>query len=131
MKAILRERGRLFSFYTLDQGPPKGDLSWDFLSAKGTEGYAKGFLALFQHIAAEGFEGIASDLSKCWEVDGIEFCEFRRPPWRLSYFVLHKRRILLTHPFRKKGDRQRKEYRKAVRLLRKFQEHEEWKDEGE
>jgi hypothetical protein len=37
----------------------------------------------------------------------------------------------LIHPFRKKGDKQPKEYRKAVKLLRKFEEHEEWKDQDE
>lgn len=131
MKAILRLSGSSFDFYTLDQGPPKEDQAWKFLEAKSSEGYAKGFLTLFRRIAAEGFHGIANEWSKCWEVNGVDFCEFKRPPWRLSYFVLHERRILLTHPFRKKGDKQSKEYRKAVKLLRKFEEHEEWKDRDE
>jgi hypothetical protein len=131
MKAILRLLGSSFDFYTLDQGNPRGDLAWEFLTAKSTEGYAKGFLILFRRIAAEGFDGIANELCKCWEVEGVDFCEFKRRPWRLSYFVLHERRILLTHPFRKKRDKQPKEYRKAVKLLRKFQEHEEWKDKDE
>ena len=85
----------------------------------------------FRRIADEGFDGIANELSKCWDVDGIVFCEFKRPPWRLSYFVLHERRILLVHAFLKKGHKQPKDYRKAVKLLRKFEEHEEWKDKYE
>jgi hypothetical protein len=131
MRANLVLRGDYFSIWTLDQEGTKGDEVKEFLSniSDSRNGaYAKGLWQRIEHIARNGLANLPEEIRDCWEVEGERFCELKKEPWRVSYFIFDGRRVLLATVFRKYGMKAKKEYRRAVKLFVEFRRDPHWEE---
>jgi hypothetical protein len=130
MRAKFMLQGKVFSVWTLDQEGSVGDEVKSFLKGfddvdKGN--YAKALLARIRYLSDNLAANLPSEIRDCWDEDGDRFCELKKGPWRISYFLLgNGRRILLATVFRKHGMKATSEYRRALGLAAEFRQNELW-----
>jgi hypothetical protein len=123
-------QGTLFSVWTLDQEGSVGDEVRKFLedlddASRGN--FARALFARIRYMADTAPANLTREIRDCWEENGERFCELKKDPWRISYYVYgNERRILLATVFRKHGMKAKKEYGRSLGLFAQFRQSERW-----
>ena len=143
MRAILYAKKGFVSIYTLEDGD--GDRSTNMVSellssiapaaakVKKDKRNARGFVQLLNRILDGEWNFLTEDFKKSWPVNGEDFCELIKGDYRLGCFMEQTgsiQRLLLVSWFKKHGDKEKKEYNKAVAQYRRFlrEEPQTWDD---
>ena len=132
MKGILLLRGLSRSIYLLADEDGVCEVKNYFEENKdnpSTNGYVFGFIKYFNEIKDSGFLKFNKTQKKCWEEKGDKFCELLKGPERLSFFDYSEESkvLILTH-FSKHAMKEKREYKRAIRLRKRFEENPVWEE---
>ena len=136
MRAILRLQGKSLAIYTLERGTDSDEVRAFLDSARdrGADPAVVGFIRLLRdHVADNGLPRSNSSLFDSWKLgkkDGRPFSELKKGDFRIGcYYFPSSRRLLLLTTFRKRRDREPKQYKRAMGYLDQFLCAEVWEDE--
>ncbi len=132
MRAKLFLEGSHKRIYLLVDNKGESEVK-DFLDKnrgnKNLSGIVNGFLRYFEIAGEEGTEGFTSEQVGRWKEGNETFYEFKRGNgYRISFFHYENNRLLLVTLFRKKRMKEKKQYRRAINLKRKFDKDPIWED---
>jgi hypothetical protein len=91
-------------------------------------GVISGFIKIITTLASEGYI-FPEQLFKCWTEQKECFCEIIKGRHRISCFKYDNgRKLLLVTYFIKKTQKEKKEYTRALRLKKAFDERMDWRE---
>ena len=131
MRAIVFLEGSNTRIYLLVDNKGESEVK-DFLDKnrgnKKLSGIVNGFSMYFEIASKEGTGRFTSEQVAHWKEGNDTFYEFRKGKYRISFFHYDSNRILLVTLFRKYRMKEKKQYKHAVNLKRKFDEDPRWED---
>ena len=129
MRAILLLRGDTLDIYTLETEPESNEIKNILTNPENQYlGIINNFIIIIRHIASQGLN-LSKAYFDCWRESGIYFCELKKDKHRISFFQYQNRLLLMTY-FIKHQAIEPREYRRAIRLKRSFDENPIWEEDN-
>ena len=129
MRAILLKRGLFCHVYLLEN--EEYNEVKDFFdknkNQKNKKAIVSGFIKYINYIADNGTYSLSDKIFKCWKKNkNDQICELKKGEDRISFFFHGEQKVLLCTHFVKSRSKEKREYKRAIKLNKKFTENSKW-----